>query len=75
MVKAIIKRPQHTVKPQKQSVLLMFRVPVHRLVISRACDRTLASKYCAINSSIYSMLFMHPVYYPADITCLQWGIR
>ena len=34
----------------------MFWVPLHRLVISRAGDRALASKYCAINSSIYSML-------------------
>ena len=50
----------------------MFQVPLHRLVISRAGDRTLASKNCAINSSIYPMLLCtHRV----DITCLQWGIR
>ena len=54
------KIPQCIVKPQKQSVFPMFWVPLHRLVISRAGDRTLASKYCAINSSIFSVLLCTP---------------
>ena len=72
IISAMSKIPQCIVKPQKQSVFPMFWVPLHRLVISRAGDRTLVSKNCAINSSIYPMLLCtHRV----DITCLQWGIR
>ena len=56
IISAMSKIPQCIVKPQKQSVFPMFWVPLHRLVISRAGDRALASKYCAINSSIFSVL-------------------
>ena len=58
MVRGLMWLKDHNVQlnHKKQFVFPMFRVPPHELVISRAGDKTLASKYCAINCSIYSML-------------------